>query len=382
MTKRDAFDRRLADALRNYALEAPTEIDPLDLARSIARGYPRTPGWSRVVRGRPLLVWAVLGAILLLASMLALAVVGAVWKHADPVTVDQRLLVSDELYGDWQSEIPAAGSTVPAGRYRMNLGAVSLIRGPDDLPLEWVGRVTRFSSIGPGAWELDVMSQASCGDGRYVVRRYGDGLRFTDPIDACRDRAAILVGALVWSRAEARVPLTAGESYGSWTFPEPFHFVMPAIFQAIMEPDDQHGVLHVQHGCCWVMTFLDDVQVRLDDCDPTRTLPDVPATPEAVGEWLRSSPGMIVGDPVAITVDGRTALRFDVRRTTTSCHQPATPVLVPNVMLGDGDSSSSQVFAIPTDDDVILLVAWADRGSRSEVERAADEIVGSMTFDH
>lgn len=380
MIERDVFDRRLADALRDYALEAPSEIDPLDLARSVARSHPRSSGWSRVVRGHPLLVWAGLGAILLLASMLALAVVGSIWKREDPVTVDQRLLVSDELYGDWQSEIPAAGSEVPAGRYRLNLGAASLIRGPDDVPLDWVGRVTRFASIGPGAWELDVMSDGSCGDGRYVVQRYGDGLRFTDPIDACRDRAAILVGALIWSRKEARVPLTADETYGSWTFSEPFHFVMPAI-QAIMEPDDQHGVLHVQHGCCWVLTFFDDVQVRLDDCDPTGTLPDVPATPEAVGEWLRSWPDTIVADPVAITVDGRTALRFDVQRTTPSCHQPATPVQVPGLMLGDGDSSSSQIFAIPTDDDVILLVTWADGGSRSEVERAADEIVHSMTFD-
>ena len=378
MTEYDLFESRLAQALRDYAAEAPTDVEPIDLAHSIASGHPRRPRLAIALgsaRRPSVLVWLLLGAALILGSLLALAAAGALRTREDRLTVPIT-----ELTGDWQSAVAAAGPAVPAGIYTLNVSAPALLSRVEG-PVDWAGRAARFDPLGPDAWELVVTSPGPCGDGRYVVRRNGvDGIRFTDPVDACADRVAILVGALVWQRPEARVPLESGATYGSWAFTEPFHFVMPAI-DAVMEPDDHHGVVHIQRGCCWVMTFLDDVGVNLDDCDSTLTLPDIPATPEAVANWLRSSPGTVVSDPVEIQVDGRTALRFDVQRTTASCHQPATPVQVPYQMLGDGVSSTSRIFAIPTGDDTILLVAWADRGSRSEVERAADEIVRSMIFD-
>ena len=378
MTEYDPFDARLAEALRDYAAEAPTEVEPIGLAHSIATAHPRRRRLAIALGSaqRPsVLVWLLLGAALILGSLVALAAAGALRTRED-----RQAVPINELTGDWQSAVAAAGPAVPAGIYTLNVNAPALLSRVEG-PVAWAGRAARFDPLGPDAWELVVTSSGPCGDGRYTVRRYGvDGVRFTDPIDACVDRVAILVGAPVWQRPEARVPLESGAAYGSWAFTEPFHFVMPAI-DAVMKPDEQHGVVHIQHGCCWVMTFLDDVGVNLDPCDSTLALPDIPATPEDVGNWLRSSPGTVVSDPVEIQVDGRTALRFDVQRTTTPCHQPGTPVQVPYQMLGDGVSSTSRVFAIPTGDDTILLMTWADAGSRPDVERAADEIVRSMTFD-
>ncbi len=113
--------------------------------------------------------------------------------------------------------------------------------------------------------------------------------------------------------------LAAGTTYAASAFSEPFHAIVPA-FDATLDlsrvavaSQPGAGVLRIAMGCCWNTFLLDDQVVLADVCDAAvGTLPDIPATPQAVGEWLRSSTGLTVSDPIEIPVDGRTALRFDV----------------------------------------------------------------------
>ncbi len=124
----------------------------------------------------------------------------------------------------------------------------------------------------------------------------------------------------------------------------------------------------------WRTWFIDDQSVYADVCDPSKgTLADVPATPEAVGEWLRSSSGTTVSPPVELVVDGRTALRFDIVQSE-ACVRGTDPES-PDVFSIDG----FRVYAIPTGDDTILFTAWTDGGS--DIASGADELVRSMTFD-
>jgi hypothetical protein len=177
------------------------------------------------------------------------------------------------------------------------------------------------------------------------------------------------------------IDLFDGTEYGSWAFTEPFTFVMSAMdptlrpggpSAAAMERDGA-GVLEILEGCCWITWFVDDRAISLDPCQPEAgTLPDIPATPEAVGEWLRASPGLTVSDPVSIPVDGRTALRFEVEAGA-DC-QFGSLVAGANVVPG------MQYYAIPSGRDTILYVVWGDPGSLPYVITGAEELVRSIDF--
>ena len=396
MSDFDMFEHRLGDALRLYAADAPIQVDAVGFARAIARGKPRRSGWSAalILAGRPVLLrWVLLGILLILASLIALAAVGSFLYRNDRLSLDPNIVVPDELYGDWLAEIAAAGPSVAGGTYTVDLKEASLIRAPDGREIDWAGRAVELVPTRAGLWELLVRSPgARCGDGRYSL--YGPGpapdgiefvarpLEFHEIADKCVDRLSILTGAPAWTRPQS-VPLTVGEVHGSNTFSEPFHFVVPFTDPtATMRLWGTAGGLQIGYGCCWESWFLDDQPVNLDVCEPTKgRLPDVPATPEAVGEWLRSSLGLKVSDPIEVPVDGRTALRFDIESfdTQTShangCDGFALTLSPPSVFVG------FRYYAIPTGDDTILYVVWSDPGSYPSVEAGAEALVRSITFD-
>lgn len=385
MVEYDAFDRRLADALRDYAAEAPTEVDALAIAHTIVARQPGRSRWITIVglpRQRSLLLSILLGALLVLASYVALFAVGS-WLERDELSPDSLVRVPDELYGEWQAEISDIGASVPAGQYWIDLGGATLVRGSDGVGLDWLGRVIEVSPTGPGTWEVVVRSSGPCGDGRYTLHGYeapsdGDGvlepeqLILTDEADDCLARVAILSGAIsTWKRATTML-LVPGRSYGSLAFTEPFHFVAPPTdpVPSISEWVTRGG-LQLGAGCCWSSRIIDDQPVDADVCDPTRgQLPDVPATPVAVGEWLRSSSGLVVSDPIEVSVDGRIALRFDIESFDVGIsNSPGCP------------GASFRYYAIPTGDDTILYSVWSDPGSYPSVEQGVEALVRSITFD-
>lgn len=186
-----------------------------------------------------------------------------------------------------------------------------------------------------------------------------------------------------------RTELRVGSVYDATAFSEPLRFITPTFDPTVDQGDgvvavaqplgSTAGVLMIEYGCCWVTWLLDDQPVRADVCDASAgTLPDIPATPEDVGAWLRSSSTLVVADPVETPVDGRTALRFDITPPTDGCQVGA----VEGGLLGEGSYPlTTRVFAVPTGDDTILYVTWSDPGSLAYVEQGADELIRSMTFE-
>ncbi len=336
-------------------------------------------------------------AILLLASLLAvgtglaLLVIGSALTH-DDFAVDPAHPIPNVLSGEFEAQLAVAGPApgyVDYAWYLVDLDADNILHGPsrsdadirgvDDATASWAGRAVAFVSTEPGAGELVIRASEPCGDARYHLLFDDEGITFTQPRDACADRVAILT-----SRPWRHHPtmLAVGERYGSWFFTEPFHFVLPQMEQgAVSEVQQMVGIgwspatgrLRIGHPY-WRTWFIDDQSVYADICDPSKgTLHDVPATPEAVGEWLRSSSGTTVSPPIELEVDGRSALRFDIRQSD-ACVRQTDPTST-DVMPIDG----FRVYAIPTGDDTILYTAWTDGGS--DIATGVDELVRSITFD-
>ena len=270
------------------------------------------------------------------------------------------------------------------------------IRAEDGTEAAWAGRIVEFTPAGAGTATVVIQAPPPCGEGRYLVRydeaeRRGDPhpwtLTFTQPLDPCADRVAILTGGLdglvpppsaapadgtavtsvttarEWAHQPTR--LVPGERYSSWSFTEPFQFIMPQASQpeAAVLTWLAPGRLHFSHPW-WFGEFLDDGALQIDRCDPgAGSLPDVPRSPQSFESWLRSN-GHSIEEAVEIEIDGRTANRY--RTTVSSC-----PGEEPNEF-------GSRWYLIPTRDDTILFNVYGDTEPEYQV---ADEIVRSMVFD-
>jgi hypothetical protein len=92
MAERDRFELDLAAALRDYAVDAPTEVRPTELARRFAGSYPRgrsvTGRWHFGLSQALRLAWLVaLVGLLLAATVSAIYVGSAMLRRADEVSV-------------------------------------------------------------------------------------------------------------------------------------------------------------------------------------------------------------------------------------------------------------------------------------------------------
>jgi hypothetical protein len=404
MTDYDAtFDRRLADSLRRYATDRPTLDDPFAFARAIALDYPRRSAWSAVIGrlGGRRVALVVLGVLLILASLLALAGTGALRLPVAP-----RQPMPDELFGEYQATVNAGAPRVPIGVYTLDVNGPSLLRSPSGEGLGWAGIAEAVVQNPSGGVELAIRAAGSCGNARYgilvgddggdaspgptaapaprptpgpshsALQSIGDGepIRFVPIADECLDRVSILTSR-PW--AHPGVELVAGNRYRSMSFTEPFEFVMP-----VADPNAPpavarfwgKGVFRVANGYSWTSFFVDDVQVAADVCNAGGgILADVPETPEAVGAWLRRARGIRVAQERELVVDGLTAKSFSINGDGCGLWTPP---------LGPGEFYYGfRVYAIPTGDDTILYLPWSDDGSLADIERAADDLVRSMTFD-
>jgi hypothetical protein len=175
-------------------------------------------------------------------------------------------------------------------------------------------------------------------------------------------------------------------------FSEPFTFTMPAFPSDPPTPVSGQGEDASASGnrqyqlaadSLWGrVTFHDDQSLPADMCRPSAaSIADVPDTPDAVGRWLGSGAGLVVSDPVQVTVDGQTALRWDVTGPVGVCDLSAVR---PPPWFGAGERH--RIYAVPTGSDTILVITWGPNwgGVAAEhadaVNAATDELVGSMDF--
>jgi hypothetical protein len=134
------------------------------------------------------------------------------------------------------------------------------------------------------------------------------------------------------------------------------------------------------------ITIHDDFKIDVDLCNPDGKVQSVPATPEAVGEWLHalepgpddgSSQPNVVTDQPDIVVDGRVAKVYDVTLGS-GCGDAGA--------VGDVSTYSYQshrFYAIPTGTDTILVINWNQPGilPRETVNAISDRLVASFTFE-
>lgn len=391
MTPTDRLERDLAAWLSDTAHPRTPDYAG-DILRRTA-GMRQRPGWAvsgarwRVPRWpahRSRLGLVSVGAAVLLGSVLAAAIIGAL-DRPDPLAMAS---VPPRLFGAFERRITVSDDAVPAGNYTLDFNASTFITLPDGSPAGWAGRVSSVESVEPSAWRIRIEAEGPCGGATYTVRgnEYRsdgtlpapDTLWFRDAVDACGDRAAILEPMASWRRpASWRAVLLPGETYSSFAFTEPFRFVMPEMDATVGRTHASQwgttGGLEISNGYSWASYFYDDVPVPRDICNSRDgVLSDIPATPNAVDTWLRSSSLREVPVPTEVIVDGRTALRFDGIESY-GCHRYRP--LPGHVYLG------LRIYAIPTGDDTILYVVDSDGGSYQFVDTGADDLVNSITFE-
>jgi hypothetical protein len=108
-------------------------------------------------------------------------------------------------------------------------------------------------------------------------------------------------------------------------------------------------------------------------------LPDVPATPDAVGAWLKTSSLTTVSKATNLNIAGRPAKRWDVTFGS-ACNDGSSPPLEPGPELSMGGGETHRFYAISTGTDTILVITWVIDVDAKAVNAAADRLVGSMTF--
>lgn len=181
--------------------------------------------------------------------------------------------------------------------------------------------------------------------------------------------------------------LTVGTTYQTLQFGEPFTFVVPDRWRGYLVDSDvwDQRTFRIRPASTGAITFHDDVRLTDDICHPTGVITDPPPSPEAVGEWLRSSDGLTVSEPTEMIVDGRTAMYYDIQLSA-SCEipgdpMPGRPVVWFNV------NERHRVYAVPSGDDLIIVFTWGAgyQGEGDEIlddlNLATDDLVRSIVFD-
>jgi hypothetical protein len=182
------------------------------------------------------------------------------------------------------------------------------------------------------------------------------------------------------------VPITAGFTYQVDWFAAPLRFTEPS---RSLNPGGAHDAVLIWHvaptlfkltGTSWAITFTDGDPVRADMCHPDRgdRSPTFATTKEG-DAWLRGSVGMTVSTATPVTVDGRSAVRWDVRLGP-MCWDATTQPPGDGLYFGAGESH--RIYAIPSPAGVVLLYTWSESTDLpiAAVNRLADKIIGSLHF--
>ena len=154
MSEPNLFEDRLAFALRDLAAEAPTQVDGLALAQAVARDHPRSR-WSSAafVSRRPVLMRAIIAALLLLAALLAVAGVGSWMRDRDLAddptpTVVPLLSFQDDFATAFADRWSFHGGTweVVEGQLQ-GLGKADHLHVDSPSPLDLAGAVATADSL-------------------------------------------------------------------------------------------------------------------------------------------------------------------------------------------------------------------------------------------
>jgi hypothetical protein len=152
-------------------------------------------------------------------------------------------------------------------------------------------------------------------------------------------------------------PLAVGTTYVVADFGEPVTFTVPSSLSEtdVLGDISDAGNFRVDAWDYGIVTFHDDVQIVDDVCNPTSAI-QLPASSDDVATWLAGADGATVSDPMELTVAGRPALAFDVALGGDCVSGGDQPVSGTAFWFQAGEHH--RIYAIPTDDDMILGVTW------------------------
>lgn len=144
MSEPNPFEDRLASALRDLATEAPTHVDAVAFAHAIAHDHPRSRWIAPAFASRrPVLMRAIIAAVLLLAALLAISGVGS-WLRDRDLADDPTPTVVPLL--SFQDDF----ATAIADRWSFHGGAWEVVEGQ----LQGLGEVDHLHVDSPSALDL------------------------------------------------------------------------------------------------------------------------------------------------------------------------------------------------------------------------------------
>jgi hypothetical protein len=381
----DAFERQLAAALAAYADDAGPMPDPFLRARDIARAHPRR-------RFLPAVPFAVGPAWIVVALALALAalVAGLLLGGSPRPVIRAHAIIPGQLFGQWSElrdgglllDFNAASLLQSASGEAPDLGYIVVFDSPSSSSLEASVEIDGAPGCPPGRYRLLLRAfgsgepggptpaavEVSPGVSPYAGPVMIDSVRFSEPDDRCGSRVDALVGPS-WQRW-ART-LTSGATVDSLAFTEPFELrisTQPVQFGSIgmLTQTKANNVLDVGHPY-WNGRFLDDGPVFRDLCDPTAgSLSELPSDLAGIREWIRPAELRGLRGPTSVTIDGRTALRWQ--------NDGACGDQIPAIT---ADVYGDVIYAIPTGDDVII---WAFRFDTAADEALGDAVAQAIHF--
>jgi hypothetical protein len=322
-------DQDIERVLDRWFTEGPTQMPERFLDDTLGR-IDRAPSGrlgglrTRWLRTDPGLRSAAAAAVVLAVAGIGAGLLIRTGGTGGPLSAGSGTLPAS-LHAEWH---PVGDHPLPFMHSGTEVLGWDIVIGPTSLTIQdRVDVHSTASLVGPDQIELlmlDVGSQywhCHVGDaGTYEFRLSSGGLRLTlTPVsDACTDRAVVLQGD--WTRTDIG-PLQAGRHEAA-NF-RPFAYGTTGRL-AYTVPDGWAGGPDMRNGLFELgrpsesdsagITLISNAYAsdQVVPCDTNAGAAGVGRTPEALSDWLRTLPGLVVSPPTEVTVGGLRGIMVDL----------------------------------------------------------------------
>jgi hypothetical protein len=189
-----------------------------------------------------------------------------------------------------------------------------------------------------------------------------------------------------------RVALPAGEGR-SGAFGPPITYQLPAGWLVADDGPDYFALQPVTSDQVGIYVFRSPLAASQDPDCPIKPAPDAGTTAKELVDWIRARPGLVVGDPVPVTVGGFTGLQADVAIAEgwkASCPfangVPTAPLFVSPTdpgfrwVVAGSERLRLSVLDVPAKGMVVIDIDAFDGSQMDGFLPTATTIVGSMRF--
>jgi hypothetical protein len=192
--------------------------------------------------------------------------------------------------------------------------------------------------------------------------------------------------------ASADTGLPAGE-YRSNVFAPPINYTLPSGWRVAADDVDYFALQPVTSDLIGIHVFRSPSAASQEADCPIAPAPLVGSTAKDLVAWIAGRPGLVVGEPVAVSIGGLSGLQVDaaiVDGWTPSCPfadgAPTVPLFVnpsdPNFrwVIGGSERLRLSVLDVPGKGTVVVDIDAFDGSQMDGLLAAATPIVASMRF--